>query len=83
MAIKKCECKRDYEDEGFKTMCPSCYAKSMNSSKKTIKAHTMSDKDIDIHRQVFVKIASEQLKGVSVTEIVNYAKELEKIFNKW
>ena len=43
----------------------------------------MSDKDIDIHRQVFVKIASEQLKGVSVTEIVNYAKELEKIFNKW
>lgn len=74
--IKKCKCGKEYEDEGFKTLCPSCFAKSMNGNKS-------NSKNTDIHGQVFVKIASEQLRGVAVTELINYAKELEKAYNSW
>ena len=77
--IKKCNCGNDFENEGFKTLCPKCYAISKNGFKKPFKAN----KDKDIHRQVFVKVASEQLRGVAVAEVINYAKELEKAFDRW
>ena len=36
----------------------------------------------DIHRQVFIKIASEQIKG-EPQDIINYAKILEEIYDRW
>ena len=36
----------------------------------------------DIHRQVFIKIASEQVKG-SPEELINYAKKLEQVYGEW
>jgi hypothetical protein len=82
MVLKKCKCGSEYEDEGFKTMCVQCFAKSKNGFTKTTK-NKIDNKDQDIHRQVFLKVASEQLKGVQVVEIINYAKQLEKAFNEW
>lgn len=76
--IKKCSCGQNYENEGFKTMCPICFAKS-----KQIKEVKPENREKDIHRQVFVKIASEQLKGVSVKDIIGYAKDLEKAYDEW
>ena len=77
MAIKKCSCGKDYEDEGFKSMCSSCFARSMNGSKKQ-----SNDKETDIHRQVFLKVASEQVKGTP-DRLVAYAKQLEVQYNNW
>lgn len=49
----------------------------MLSIPKTIDSRTQ-----DIHRQVFIKIASEQVKG-EPQDIINYAKILEEIFDRW
>ena len=83
MTIKKCKCGKEYEDMGFKTLCPSCYAKSVNGSQNQFKSHTANSKDLDIHRQVFLKVASEQRRGTTVKELIGYAKELEKAYNDW
>lgn len=77
MAVKKCVCSKEYEDEGFKTMCPSCFAKSMNGSKKN------ESKDSDIRKLVFLKVASNQLQNTTAEEVVNYAKQLEKVYSNW
>ena len=78
MAIKKCKCGKDYEDEGFKTMCSKCYAISKNGFKKP----NTVNKDKDIHKQVFLKVASEQIKGTA-DKLVAYAKQLEIQYNNW
>ena len=74
--LKKCSCGQEYDDQGFKTMCPRCFVKSKNGNKKS------NNKDRDIHKQVFLKVASEQKTGTPI-ELVNYAKELEREFDKW
>jgi hypothetical protein len=76
MTSKTCKCGTQYEDMGFKTLCSSCYAKSVNGSKRI-------DVTQDIHRQVFLKIASEQLRGIQPKELIKYAQELEKEWEQW
>lgn len=76
MTSKTCECGKQYEDMGFKTLCPLCYAQSINSNKK-------ADEKQDIHKQVFLKIASEQLRGIQPKDLIRYAQELEKEWLKW
>ena len=51
-------------------------------NKMEIPKKFMDNKTKDIHRQVFIKIASEQVKG-SVKDLIKYAQELEKEFNMW
>jgi len=81
MAINKCKCEKDYEDEGFKTMCSSCFAKSMNGN-KPVKSN--GTKDRDIRKQVFLKVASEQLRaGAKPEELVDYAQQIEKAYDGW
>jgi hypothetical protein len=80
--LKKCKCGKDFESMGFKTLCPSCYAKTKAEFKGADQL-LKPTKETDIHRQVFVKVASEQLKGVSVSELISYAKELESAYNRW
>jgi hypothetical protein len=81
--MKKCKCGKQYEDMGFKTLCPSCYAKSKTGDFKGANQSLKESIEADIHRQVFVKVASEQLKDVTVEELIKYAKELEQAYNRW
>ena len=74
MATDKCACGN--EKEGWQQMCRQCYAKN---GKKA----SFGNKDKDIKRQVFMKIASDQIKTKEPKDLVSYAQKLEKEFNLW
>jgi len=70
------KCKKQFKPQGnWQKICIDCW-KSSNRKSPT-------NKDVDIHRQVFLKVASDQLKGVEAKELIDYAKEIEKEFNAW
>lgn len=70
-------CSCGNEKEAWQDICKSCFAKRMNGSKKNTKDNS------DIRRQVFLKVASNQLEKATVSELISYAKELEGAYNKW
>jgi hypothetical protein len=74
----KCSCGNEKED--WQAICRVCYAqlkqKPENGPNKTV------TREQDIRRQVFTKIASEQVKG-SPRDIVEYARRLEAAYNSW
>lgn len=70
--------------------------KAKNEIKKFIKEYNILNNEVfemlkvpidsrtkDIHRQVFIKIASEQVKEGSPEELIKYASELEKAYDGW
>ena len=70
----KCQCGNDKED--WQSICKQCFAKSKGGANP-------KTKDRDIKRQVFLKVASEQLGKGNPNDLVKYAKDLELEFNKW
>ncbi|MBI2101852.1 hypothetical protein HYT53_04555 [Candidatus Woesearchaeota archaeon] len=75
MTTDKCACGNDKED--WMEVCKQCYAKNKGNKP------TSKNKDKEIKRQVFLKIASEQLKSQQPKDLVSYAQSLEIEFNKW
>ena len=78
--MSKCKCGNDKEN--WQEVCKICYAQQ-NGSKRQLSGHLGTNKDRDIHRQVFLKIASEQRRGASVTDLVKYAQDLEGEYESW
>jgi len=82
----------EYRKYVFKTISSSNIKLKYNLSYPILKGDKMSltipkpnkwdTRTTDIHHQVFIKIASEQIKGTP-EEIINYAKNLEKVFDNW
>jgi len=83
MAWKQCKCGKPFEDGGFKTSCPKCYAKSMGANKQNSCPNSQENNERDIHRQVFLKVASQQKQGATPAQIIDYAKELERVYLTW
>ena len=75
MVTDKCACGN--EKEGWQSVCKSCYSKNKGNKP------TSKNKDTEIKRQVFLKIASEQVKTKEPKELLDYAKKLEKEFILW
>lgn len=75
MTTDKCSCGN--EKEGWQSVCKSCYSKSKGNKPIT------KNKDTEIKRQCFLKIASDQVKGKEPKDLVSYAKQLETEFSKW
>lgn len=73
--MKTCSCGAILQEDWMKT-CKSCYAKQ-NKSKQVV------SKEIEIRRQVFLKVAANQMRSASPKEIIGYAKELEAEFCLW
>jgi hypothetical protein len=71
--MDKCSCGNP--KESWQDICKSCYAKKMNIKRPT--------KESDIRRQVFLKVASNQLEKATATELISYAKTLETAYNQW
>ena len=74
MTGTKCICGNP--KEAWQDCCKSCYAKKMNGGKK-------DTKDKDIRRQVFLKVASNQLTKATTKELITYAKNLEAEYLAW
>ena len=87
---KKCEtCGKDFEAlADYQKLCRSCYIKNKNgvpTPPKDLKENCNTivlDKDTKILRQVFLKVASEQVKG-RPEELLQYAKKLETEWTNW
>lgn len=72
MVLKKCvKCGTNFENGGFKTLCPKCYAE------------TNGKREQEIRRLCFVKAASQQQTNRTPSELIKYSKELEAHFLKW
>ncbi len=72
----KCSC--GSPKEAWQDCCKSCYAKKMNGSKKK----DTKDNN-DIRRQVFLKVAGNQLQNKTAKDVINYAKQLETEYSAW
>jgi hypothetical protein len=73
----RCACGNDKED--WMEVCKKCFAQKKSQSE--IKT-SGNGRDTDIHRQVFLKISSEQVKGTP-DKLVAYAKQLEANCKGW
>jgi len=68
-------CKRIFEaDEDWKVKCLDCFLKSKGSEDWSTEKR--------ITRLTMLKVAGHQVQG-SAEEVVQYAKRLEELFEKW
>lgn len=81
---KQCEnCNETFEAQGeWQKLCLNCYKASKSGIPPVVQQTTGNNKDRLILRQVFMKIASEQVKGPA-NLLLDYAKQLEVEWDKW